>query len=409
MLALAAAGALGGLPSVAGASTAHGLPAFYQVPAGATDHPAGTLLKAEKVAEPAYDGTVERVMYVSEGDQGHKAAVTGLVYVPRTPAPSGGYPVVLYDHGTNGMALQCAPSLQPDDANGGDISQIPAVINPLLDRGWEFMASDYVGEGTPPGILPYLVGGISAKDSTDIVLAARHLKGAEPSSDYIVWGHSEGGQTAMYDWEQGPTYGSRDGLHLEGVVAGAPPSQFYAIYQALTTSPYRFYLFMAGVGFNQAYGSKAAPMSEILTPTAEKLIPDLKKGCFGYLESTLDHYSLAQLVKVNPFTVPAWKTLLDQNDPGTFTAANDVPLLIYQGGSDEQIPVVSTQLLAAHLCGLGQDLERWIYPGRDHTGVIPVAYGDLVHWMADRFAGQPDPDPYQPTGEAGVQTTTCPS
>jgi len=48
-------------------------------------------------------------------------------------------------------------------------------------------------------------------------------------------------------------------------------------------------------------------------------------------------------------------------------------------------------------------------PRPEPRRVVPVAAPDLVHWMADRFAGDPDPDPYQPTGEAGVQVTTCPS
>jgi len=120
-------------------------------------------------------------------------------------------------------------------------------------------------------------------------------------------------------------------------------------------------------------------------------------------------YTLAQLTKGNPFDIPAWKTLLNENDPGTFKTASAAPLLIIQGGSDEQIPVVSTALLATHLCGLGQDLERWIYPGQSHAGVIGPSAVDMVHWIADRFAGGPDPDPYKPIGLPGVMTTTCPA
>jgi hypothetical protein len=39
-------------------------------------------------------------------------------------------------------------------------------------------------------------------------------------------------------------------------------------------------------------------------------------------------------------------------------------------------------------------------------GVL-LASGDMIHWIADRFAGGKDPDPYQPTGQPDVQTTTC--
>jgi dienelactone hydrolase len=97
------------------------------------------------------------------------------------------------------------------------------------------------------------------------------------------------------------------------------------------------------------------------------------------------------------------------NDPENFASASPVPLLMIQGGNDEQIPVVSTQILAQHLCKVGQDLERWIYPGQSHAGVIKPSGPDMIKWIADRFAGVTSPDPYQPTGLPGIQTTTCPS
>lgn len=401
-----AAGALGSMLVSAGASAEpppKGLPSFYSVPRGVSKESPGTLIKSEQVSAPGVNGTTYLVMYVSENEQGKSVPVTGLIFVPPVAPPAGGYPVVSWSHGTNGMTNECAPSLDPSTA-------LPTLtsLNDLLARGWEVTASDYQGEGTPPGLLAYLVGGISARNTIDIVRAARELPAAQAGTNYLVWGHSEGGQTAMFAWELGPTYGSQSGLHLVGVVAGAPPSQFQYIYDALLTSPYRFYLLMAADGFHSAYGSRLAPLSQVVTKKGMNLLPDMRKGCFDYLQSTIDQYSLTQIVKADPFTVPAWQSLLEANDPGDFSAANDIPLLIYQGGADEQIPVASTQLLAAHLCGLGQDLERWIYPGLSHTGVIPVATNDMQQWMADRFAGDPNPDPYVPTGEAGIQTTTCP-
>jgi hypothetical protein len=355
------------------------------------------LLKSERLKVSGIDGTAYRVMYLSESVTNKPVAVTGLIIVPDRPVPPGGYPVVTWGHGTNGMADQCAPSLDPT-------SDVP-LTNDLLDQGWEVTASDYQGEGTP-GLLPYLVGVSAARNTIDIVRAAQHLPALHASADYVVWGHSEGGQTAMFALHIGSSYAPE--LHLKGVVAGAPPSQFYAIYQFLRTSPYRYYLFMAAGGFNAAYGNTVAPLGQVLTPLGIKLLPDLEKGCSDYIAKVTSSYSLAQLTKANPIDVPAWKTLMNETDPGTFTSASAAPLLIIQGGSDEQIPVVSTALLATHLCGLGQDLERWIYPGQSHAGVIGPSAHDMIHWIADRFAGDPDPDPYTPTGLPGIMTTTCP-
>jgi esterase/lipase len=375
-----------------------GLPAFYSVPQPLPSSGPGTLLKSERIAVGGLHGTAYRVMYLSESATNRVVPVTGLIVVPSQGAPQGGYPVVTWGHGTNGMADQCAPSLDPT-------SDVP-LANALLDQGWEITASDYQGEGTP-GLMPYIVGVTAARDTIDIVRAARHMSAAHASENYVVWGHSEGGQTAMFALHIGTTYAPE--IHLKGVVAGAPPSQFYAIYQFLESSPYRYYLLMAAAGYNAAYGNAAAPLNEVLTPVGISLVPDLSKGCADYIAKVTDKYTIAEVSKGDPFNVPAWKKLLDENDPGTFTNASPVPLLIIQGGSDEQIPVVSTQLLASHLCNLHQDLERWIYPGQSHAGVIAPSANDMIHWIRDRFSGGPDPDPYTPTGLPHIQITTCPS
>lgn len=55
------------------------------------------------------------------------------------------------------------------------------------------------------------------------------------------------------------------------------------------------------------------------------------------------------------------------------------PLLIIQGGADTTIPPVSSQLLAPHLCSVGQDTERWVHPGMTHTALITVSVGDMAY------------------------------
>ena len=72
-----------------------------------------------------------------------------------------------------------------------------AARNALLDKGWEVTSSDYQGEGTP-GLLPYIAGVSAARNTIDIVRAARNFPAAHASDHYVVWGHSEGGQTAMF-------------------------------------------------------------------------------------------------------------------------------------------------------------------------------------------------------------------
>ncbi len=314
----------------------HGLPAFYVVPPGAASRAPGTLLKFERTSVGNLHATAYRVMYVSTGIGGRNVAVTGMVFVPPTAAPPSGRDVVTWSHGTNGMGDVCAPSTDYTDE---DLTTVPhASLNALLDKGWVVTASDYQGEGTPPDLLPYLVGGISGDNTIDIVLAAHQLAAADTSKDYVVWGHSEGGQTAMFAWDAGATYGARQGFTMVGAVAGAPPTQFASIYAFLETSPYRFYLYMATVGYNTAYGDAAVPLRQILTPKGISLIPTLQKGCFTYLQTTLDRYTYSQLIRENPTQLASFAPILAANDPAQFTSVPSVPLLIIQGGATSRSP-----------------------------------------------------------------------
>ena len=271
-----------------------GLPAFYSFSEPIPTQPGAADQVRGRAATPHVDGTVYRVLYVSTTVDNKPTPVTGLVIVPKTTAPASGYPVVTWGHGTNGMADICSPSLDPTNA-------VP-LVNTLLDQGWEVTASDYQGEGTP-GLLPYIAGDSAARNTIDIVRAARNLPAAHASDDYVVWGHSEGGQTAMFTLHIGPTYAPE--LHMKGVVAGAPPSQFNLIYAFLKTSPFRYYLLMAAGGLNAAYGDAAAPLDQVLTPKGMTLVPDLDKGCSDYLSKQLGNVDTASRHQGRPVHDPA--------------------------------------------------------------------------------------------------------
>jgi len=375
-----------------------GLPSFYSVPQPLPAGKAGTLIKYEVVSDPNLVGaTLYLVMYKSKGPKG-LVPVTGMVAVPDGTPPAGGWPVVSWGHGTNGMADICAPSLQGS-------SQIPGA-NELVAAGYAVTASDYQGEGTP-GLMPYVVGASAAVDTVMIVAAAHSLPGVSLSPNYVVWGHSEGGQTALFT-----LYSHARHLKLRGVVAGAPPSQFSLLYDFLVTSPFDYYLLMVAGSYNSYYGNKKAPLASIMTPQAQALIPQLNNGCSSYVQGVVDaavaatpDHTFADLIPHNPFTVKQWAKLFSANDPESFKKKTKTPLLIIQGGDDEQIPVISTQILQSHLCQIGQPTERWVYSGQSHAGVIEPSFDDMLHWIGDRFKTTSVVDPYIPTADNSATIT----
>ncbi|MBM3672674.1 MAG: alpha/beta fold hydrolase [Actinobacteria bacterium] len=368
-----------------------GLPDFYSVPAELPGKP-GKIIKSEKVKAPEIDGTVYRVMYTTLDLNDNVIPVTGVIVVPEAKAPSGGFPVLSWAHGTNGMADECAASLEPAEA--------APQANALLAQGWLVVATDYQGEGTP-GLHPYIAGENAARDTIDIVRAAGSFKPAKAGPDYVAWGHSQGGHTAMHVLRISEDYAPD--LTLHGVVAGAPPSQFNLLYDFLITSDFKHYLLMAAGGLHAAYGDEAAPLEKTLTPEGIELLDALEETCdLGerFADVTVEDVTLG-----NPFEIPEWQELLSAMDPQNFTSASDAPLLIIHGGDDEQIPTASSQLLIGQICPEIPAIERWVYPGQSHARVIGPSFDDMVAWINLRF--NDSADAYTPTGQGDIEITGC--
>lgn len=117
---------------------AAGLPSFYGVPAKLPSDKPGTVIKHQKVTSTTVDGTTYRIMYVSENTLGKPIAVTGMVIVPHTAPPKGGYRVVAWGHGPT--AWRRAPSLHSYTTTTCTTVPCP---NQLLANNWEIVGSDY--------------------------------------------------------------------------------------------------------------------------------------------------------------------------------------------------------------------------------------------------------------------------
>lgn len=370
------------------------LPDFYGVPDPLPAGAPGTLIASESVEAPGLKGSMHRVMYHSTSIRGNDIPVTGLILIPNGTAPSGGWPVITWAHGTTGIADSCAPSLKP--------TEFVTLANGLLDAGYLVVATDYEGLGTP-GRHPYIVGESEARGVIDIVRTAQSFPNANASKRFVVWGHSQGGHAAMFAGKIAKTYAPE--LELVADVAGAPPSQLLLVNAALQQSPFKHYIAMVAAAMNAAYGDEKADLTQVLTPEGIAFLDNMDTMCSGDLGKAAAGLDFAKLQKADPSTIPGWNQLLKDNDPGTFSAPIPAPLLIIHGGNDEQIPVISSSVLFDQLCKIGQVEQRWVFAGQSHAGVIAPSFSSMVTWIGDRFAGKPMPDPIQP---AGAVVQSCP-
>ena len=379
--------------SVAIHRAAPGAPgAFYRAPSPLPGDPEGTILRQETVAGLVAGATTYRVLYLSSGYDGKPTAVSGLIIVPDGAAPPGGRKILAYTHGTTGVASNCAPSLvtnplqQPLLVEGGE---------GFVRAGYVIAASDYQGLGTR-GPHPYLVGKSEAENELDIVRAAHNLPAAHAGTAFAVWGHSQGGQAALFTGQLAASYAPD--LQLVGVAAGGPVPNLTDLFAVNITNPVgRILIAMALQSWARVYHD--AHLDQIVTPAARPLIAKIAGNCLYNQTQILASVPAALALKLTflhtpPWQVEPWKTILADNNPGQTPTGK--PILLIQGAADTIVTPDVTQRLADTLCTHGQTVDLRTLPSVGHLETGHLAAPDVTSWIAERFTGTPAP-------------TTCPT
>ncbi len=221
------------------------------------------------------------VLYLSQDVRGEAVATSGIIVLPDRdvhPVPDGGFPLVSWAHGTVGVANSVAPSRDWGDTGASPMNAHPnGLLNSFLRRGWAVAMTDYeaLGTGTEEHIHPYLLGASEANGVLDIVLAARRLFQGAIGENYAIFGHSQGGQAALFAAHHAP---DRVKSGLVGVAAIAPSSHPLGLVRAGALSPdvgegFAFTpLFLAGA----IAGEPSIDVAQVLSDEAYRLWPQAR-------------------------------------------------------------------------------------------------------------------------------------
>ncbi|WP_433271611.1 alpha/beta hydrolase [Actinosynnema sp. CS-041913] len=323
-------------------------------------------------------GEAYRVTYRSTDSRNDSALVTGVVFVPKGPAPAGGWPVVSWTHGTVGLARECAPSAT------GYSAHAKAHLEAWIAQGYAVVATDYVIPGDP-GVHPYLDGGTAARNAVDLVRAAHEVDGSL-SPRWVAVGHSQGGHAALFTGSSATRHAP--GLDYRGAVAVAPASGIVEqlVAQAGPTTPDT--VPAAGIAYfgYVLRGLKAArpdfDLAGYLTPAGEKLIAESERRCLadliGWVEESKATVgaSLSKPMSEGRFAEIAHPVM---DVPLT---GYDRPLFIAQGTEDTDIRAAATrELVGALRAGGNEHVTHTEYAGQDHRTVLSAALPDATLYV----------------------------
>ena len=208
----------------------------------------------------------------------------------------------------------------------------------------------------------------------------------------MIYGHSQGGQAALFAGQLAPTYAPE--LHIVGVVAAAPATNLSTILAVLTTSVGQgILIFTLPVAYTWAETYRDLPLSDLFTSGGETIAASVvTRGCLPALGQAIAtrHLTTGEVFQPGAATNPIVVAHAKLNDPGRVKTST--PILVVQGTADTTVPPALTDDYVTKMaCPIGDTVDYLHVTGATHGTIVTVSVPTIVAWMAQRLAGAPAP------------------
>ncbi|MCJ8160461.1 alpha/beta hydrolase [Acinetobacter zhairhuonensis] len=320
--------------------------------------------------------------YKMLGMNNTEVQATALVFTPKTAPPAKGWPIVVWAHGTTGVADICAPSRNQLN------SYIQAMINGFLAAGYVVVAPDYEGLGEPANdeLHPFLNVKSEAFSITDAVVAARNYLGNKVSNRWMTVGHSQGGHAAL----AAAQYQSRAQLDYKGTVAVAPASNLELILtvgeglaaqqtdlsEKITTLA-SLDTFTALITAGLRNPNPSLQYSQVFKSPTDQIADNAETDCYislgqefglgmlSYAQNNAGDISNYPRTQSNFMTLSPVKKFLD-SDSQPLQVKISTPIIIYQGALDTTVPKIATDTLLSGEAAKNSSISYRTGPTWDH-------------------------------------------
>jgi alpha-beta hydrolase superfamily lysophospholipase len=356
------------------------LTSFYEPPRPFQQALPGTLIRSEH-----FDGyrvptgaRAVRILYHSRALNGDDIAASGVVLIPAGSAPAGGWPVIAWAHGTNGVARRCAPSLMKDLEYGEE------GLMPMVAAGFAVVATDYAGLGTPG---PHQYDN-KVPQANDVVysIPAAHAAVADLGPKWVAIGHSQGGIAVWGVAElearlQDPDYAGAIS------VAGDMNYEAYEAHDAQTFDPITdLYWPFTAFGIKASYPT--FDVARMLTPPVLARYRDVTtQGCWYYAYAAMKEIGRHRAVKPDWHRAPE----VGRYNADSRSANKPIkgPLLVLAGDDDKSVAIVNIEAGVKEACARGLPIEYIHRPGLDHDALMQNTTPQQLDWVRERLSDKP--------------------
>lgn len=302
---------------------------------------------------------------------------SAAVFIPRGKVPSVGWPVVVWLHGTVGVAYGCAPSLNARTVRDSQY------LNTWLSLGFAVVAPDYAGLGSK-GLHHYLHARSEAWSTLDAAKAA--ITSFPLQNKLVLVGQSQGAHAAFSSAGYQPVYAPSLNV-VTTVLTGTPyfpqnmsrVERFWASHRESPSSgdpkiPYIFYMYHSAATRNPALDAKA-----YFQPDALPLLNDALTQCIHHQTEQVILKRLSMVNTVKPDIHNVLSNLLPDLAYPTLKINHAVFMGI--GDEDVNVPTDMQVQFAQDVRQAGTRTEVHRYIGLDHSGVVNPSLRDSLPFV----------------------------
>lgn len=324
-----------------------------------------------------------RVLYTSTNGIDGKTPITvsGAVYFPKGAAPSRGWPVVAWAHGTTGVADICAPSWGPRSQRDTDY------LNTWLAEGFAIAATDYQGLGTPGGH-PW---GVIKPEAYSVLDSARSAIRAfrELSDSVVIIGQSQGARAGLSASLLAPHYAPA--FKFKGTVATGVPNgpanapKTTAVQISVPQRPSARFTVLSL--FRLLTLDSTFDPGQYLSDSAKPVVEAARTGCSAAIDQVAsdNHVTVENLFKKTPDSAMAKATPYQQYPRPKFIR----PVFVGTGLTDTTAFPEGQYNFIMAACRERSTIEAHYYPGMDHSGAVNASLIDSLPFVKKLLAGEP--------------------
>ncbi|WP_433667177.1 lipase family protein [Nocardia sp. CA-136227] len=314
--------------------------------------------------------------YSTVDQRDHRADASAALYVPAGLPPEGGWPLVVWAHGTMGIGNDCAPSHRPQSERNR------TYFNEILDHGYAVLAPDYQGLGTG-GRFSYYNSTVEGRSLLDAVTALRGLP-VPLARHYVLVGQSEGAHAvmsaaALYARNASATPG------LTGVIATGlrtdPPNSLPEMFRRGSTGSANQ---VGYAGYYLAALEELEPgsVTPYLSDFGRRYVEKAATECLSTLVAAAEGRRPEALVEDPDNPTPTFESAIRS----LVSYQEDIvpaDLMIGYGTADIDVPPAATPAYGPKL----QAHNPWVkvtvtaYPGKDHSGAFLASLPDALAFL----------------------------